>query len=798
VRHLLLPLFLLTAYTWIGEVSLAQTNQQQEISSTESDRDIIVRKVRFSGNNNVNNRSLRTLVRTRTNREFLGIPRFTPWLYIHQAFGVGESPSILDREVVRNDMDRIRIYYENLGFFQVEVDTTVIEYRPERVEVSFIIREGPMSKIQSVSYTGLPDFEDEDLTDDFYSNSIFAGRTINDTTFSVDTQYKAQELRAEQSRIINFLRNYGYASVQRDSVRALVKPSDEDPAKLDVLYSIKPGGYYTFGDVYITLSGPEGPNGFDDSTAVEGPPAALEGYKISMKKQNEAQTRFSLLSDQVQFKPGDRFSQQSYLRTVNAYQSLGMILMNRFGLSEGSSLPDYSRSEIPVYIDMQTLPKHSIRAEFFGMRRYGFGTGAGITYTNNNLFGRAENLSISTSGNIEFVTSRARPIGGSTIFRTFEARTEYSLPRLIFPFNALQNRSWIESSRTLYSLSYSQSSQEFFNVNSDIRLNLRYELQHSSRLRSFFDLIELDVIDTDPSPDFRRTLLDQFRGTGPDGEPEPDEVVENRFEVQRILEDFRPQFSSIIRYTIRSQNTNLIKRNYGYFTEASIAIGGNIPYLIDRYLVNPGEIQGNLTLPFGIFPNDLSYSRFFKFSADYRRYIPLSPNAVFAFRTFGGFAQPYGGSESIPLSRRFFGGGSNDIRGWSPFSLGPGAIPDGEVAVQGGEVKLAGFTELRQIFMRNVLNAQWYIAWHTDAGNVWYGPRNEFFDEENVDILEEGRFSFDTFYKQIAVSSGLGLRLDWEFIVARFDFTLRAHDPQQGWFNDDRRVYFSFGIGHSF
>lgn len=795
MRYLLLSLFLFTAFISVSEVSQAQDNQETEISSAEGEK--VIRKVRFTGNNHVSNRALRTLVRTRTNREFLGIPRFTPWYYIHNVFGVGESPSLLNRDLLSTDMERVRIYYENLGFFNVNVDTTIVEYRPNRVEVSFIIREGPMSRVQSVSYTGLPEFDDQDLIEDFYSNSLFSGRVLNDSTFTVDQQYRAQDLREEQSRIISFLRNHGFASVQRDSVRALIKPSDEDPNKLDILYSIQPGGFYTFGDVFIKLSGPDGPNGFEDSLTVSSVNSSGEEFKIEMLKQDAAQTRFSLLSDQIEFEPGSRFSQAEYLRSVNSFQNLGMILINRFGLSETSSLPDYTQEKIPVYFDLQTLPKHSLRAEFFGMRRYGFGTGAGVNYTNNNLFGRAENLSLSTSGNIEFVTSRARPTGGSTIFRTFEARSEYSLPRLNFPFSVFENRSWVESSRTLYSLSYSQSSQEFFNVNSDIRLNLRYEINHSPRIRSFIDLIEMDVVDTDPSPDFRRTLLDQFRETGPDGEPEPDEVVENRFEVQRILEDFRPQFSSILRYTIRNQDTNLIKRNYGYFSEVSIAVGGNIPYLIDRYVVSPGDIQGHLTLPFGIFPNELSYSRYVKFSGDYRRYIPLTPNTVFAFRMFGGYALPYGESTSIPLNRRFFAGGSNDIRGYSPFRLGPGGISANEVSIPGGDVKLAAFTEFRQIFMRNVLNAQWHIAWHTDAGNVWYGPKNEFLDEDSVDILEEGRFSFDNFYNQIAVSTGLGLRLDWEFIIARFDFTFRAHDLERGWFNN-RAMYFSFGIGHSF
>ena len=55
----------------------------------------------------------------------------------------------------------------------------------------------------------------------------------------------------------------------------------------------------------------------------------------------------------------------------------------------------------------------------------------------------------------------------------------------------------------------------------------------------------------------------------------------------------------------------------------------------------------------------------------------------------------------------------------------------------------------------------------------------------------------DEFYKQIAVGSGLGIRLDWEYVVVRFDFAFRVHDLQLGWF-ENWHPNFSFGIGHSF
>lgn len=778
----------------MAEGTFAQNGTNAGGSETESEK--VVRKVRFSGNDNVSTYALETLVRTRTNREFLGINRFTPWYYTWRLLGVGEEPRYLDREVVANDLERIRIFYENLGYLDVEVDSSVVEYRKNRVEVSFLIDEGPVSTINSVSYTGLPDFDDQPkITERFYNTSVFFSSKLNDTTFVYSGAYRVQELREEQTRIISFLKNQGYASVQRDSVKALVKRLDTDQTSINVLFTINPGKVFTFGDVYISLRGPEGEDTFQDTLTVQSEELRKEGRIIQLKKNRASQTDFSLLTDQLKFSPGQQFSQSEYLRTIRSFQSLGNMTVRRFGLNEETSQADFSSEFIPAYFDLQTLPRHSISTEFFGMRRYGFGTGAGANYNNNNLFGRAENFTFGLNTNLEFVTSGTlseiaprdstgrRTSTGSAIFQSYEVRGEYSVPRLNFPFRTYQNRSWIETSRTRYSLTYSQSDQLFFDINTDIRFNLQYEVQHSERFTSILDLLELDIVDTSPSSQFRDNLIDEFG--------------ENSFEFLRISQDFDPQFSSIIRYSLRNQNTNIIKRNYGFFSEVSLSLGGNIPYLLDRFVITPGELDETLPSPFGISSNSLSYSRFLKLSADYRRYFPLTQNTIFAFRLFGGLAQPIGQSSTIPLNRRFFAGGSNDIRGWNPFRLGPGNISPGEVTIPGGEIKLALFKEFRQTFMRDVFSAQWQLAWHTDAGNVWYGPKNTFKDADNQELLRDGKFFLDSFYKQIAVGSGFGLRLDWEFIVARFDFTFRVHDLQEGWF-EDKNAYFTFGIGHSF
>jgi outer membrane protein assembly factor BamA len=763
----------------------AQEQTQEQIQSED-----VVRRVRFSGNRFVKDRTLENLVRTKTNREFLGIPRFTPWYFFHRLSNgrFGEDPALLDREVVSADMERIVLYYQSLGFREVQVDTTIIEYRTDKIEVSFIINEGKPSRIESVTYSGFPLNSEPERRRRFFIQSPLTGIGIDDSTFKVNRQFNAQELKNEQLRVINFLRNNGYAAVERDSVIAYVRPDSLDDYKLHILYQVNPGNVYRFGDIEVRLADLVRPDNYTEQKSIKSDQPDSDTLKTVLMIEPETDTKISLLSDQLLFEPGETYNEELYLETVKEYQNLGNLYIRRFGQSKDGVRPDFSKPLIPTYFDLETFTKHNISTEFFGMKRYGFGTGIGVDYTNNNVFGKAEQLVIGANASFEFVSSStlkeiASDSAQSSLFRSYELRTEYSVPRISWPFRFLDNQRFFTNGITRYTLAYSRSDQLQFDINSDVRFNYRYEVQHNSRLSSFFDLIELDIIDTNPSDEYKQTLINNFG--------------ENSFEFIRSLQDFEPQISSIIRYTIRSQNTDLIKKDRGYFSEYSISAAGNIPYALDRFVVTPGTVEGELPALLKLSDNTLVYSRFITLTADYRRYYPLSNSSVFAWRLFGGVAHPYGENPSIPLNRRFFAGGSNDIRGYAPFQLGPGDINNDELTINGGEIKLLAQTEARQTFVRDLLSADWIASWFIDAGNVWYGPRNDFRDQDNTDQLENGRFKFDNFYNQIAVSSGLGLRLDWEYLVVRFDFAFRAHDLQLGWFNN-RNMEFHFGIGHSF
>lgn len=786
---------------------LAQDNAESTSSDTT---DIVVRRLHFKGNDSVSDGTLEMLIRTHTNREFLGIPGFTPWYYIHQLTGsFGEDPALLNYETVATDLERITRYYNSIGYLEATADSSITIYEKKKARVTFTINEGERTYIKSIGYTGIPDsaFQSQEAKIEFLRDSPLTDSQVNDSTFQADMPYMENALDTERRRIIEHLKNNGYAAVQPDSITALVKRQSENQHRLDVLYVVKPGDIYTFGDLYLSLAGP----GAQDSTVytqkdtLQGEPYTMGGQKIYLMKQPSAQSRFSLLTDQILFTPGATFNNQRYIRTINEFQNLGMVSIRQFGLSERGTGTDFSQKQIPVYFSLQTLPKHSINLNVFGLKRYGYGSGAGVTYTNNNLFGKGENLQLSLNGSFEYVGKKrlsnlpkafsdtSAIETNSQVFQSFEARADLSLPRLTFPFNGLDDILFFSNSRTRYSLAYNQSEQLLFNINANLTFNQRYEVQHNSRLTSFLDLLQLELLDTNPSDPFEEALQREFQ--------------DNPFALNQILEDFRPQFSSIIRYTLRSQRTDLIKRDYGYFSEYSISLGGNIPYLIDRFVVTPDSIEGNIPSPVKFSENSLAYSRYVKATADYRRYFPLTNNTVFAARGFGGYAIPYGKNKTIPLNQRFYAGGSNDVRGWSLFTLGPGPIPFDEVTINGGDIKLLGQVELRQTVTRNFLSSDWILALFTDAGNVWYGPSDKIqtnqLDEPGGNDsqiranLERGKFKLDEFYKQIAVGSGFGLRLDFEYLVARIDLAFRIHDLQDGWFQS-RTPYFHFGIGHSF
>ena len=791
---------------------------------------LIVEDVRFDGNAFFSDYLLQTRTRTSPNRRFLGIRGFTWWLWLYRlgdTFGGrvgkalmanGEPPAWFEVSALATDIEQLRLYYQQEGFLEANINARVDTTRQgTRVGVRFEIEPGRATYIRRVVYEGLNSL-DVDQQQRLARASILRPDRIDESQplqFNTRGQrFSGPLLVEERRRLLSLLRDEGFAALTRDSIKAVV--TSQSPDSFDVTMRVRPGPRYRFGAVHFEVNGPEDRLGLradtlEDVAFEEGLPHQFITWEI----RNEKRLAADLLTQSLQFRPGDWYNQSQLLATKRRLEATGVFSFTDIV----SLLPDTTAvgaGEVPWLphrITVRTRPRHQFRFDTFMVQRSGvlggvgseLGAGLGVAYENANLFGRGETFRLSTTGSIAADLD-------STFFSSAQAEvtTSLRLPYLLAPFRSLDRWFNLYQARTQLSLSLLTARRE------DLRLvirgrgaaRVRLEMRHTPTVSSFVDMLDVSLSNPDTLAGFQDRFLDRILG------PADSMQVTDPVQRAQILEDYtQPQINNALRYTFRSARVNPLQRDRGYSYEAAVELGGNLPNLLDRYVFTPDVVEGSLPgLP--IFGGDLSnnrliYRQYIRFVGDFRRYKPVSRSIVLAWKLIGGVAHPTGTAVVVPFDRRFYSGGASSVRGWRLRELGPGAASfrSGATAntsstnILGGDIKLEASAELRGIFLRNALTANWIFALFTDIGNVWFGPRNPGFG-----AVEEGnptgRFAFDRFYKEMGVGSGLGVRIAWEYLVLRFDLAYRVYDPAtpgKGFFPKglrDPTPY--FGIGHAF
>lgn len=168
-----------------------------------------------------------------------------------------------------------------------------------------------------------------------------------------------------------------------------------------------------------------------------------------------------------------------------------------------------------------------------------------------------------------------------------------------------------------------------------------------------------------------------------------------------------------------------------------------------------------------------------------------------ATRLLAGAGYAYGNSSALPFEKHFYGGGSNSLRGWQARTVGPGLSPmDTSFVIpnQTGDMKLEANVEYR-------FNMFWKVAGavFVDAGNVWT------LKDDGTQAGKESMLRWDTFGESIAANWGVGLRLNFGFMLLRLDLGLKVHDPAREikwvgpdqWFKRDGYAL-HFGVGYPF
>ncbi len=160
------------------------------------------------------------------------------------------------------------------------------------------------------------------------------------------------------------------------------------------------------------------------------------------------------------------------------------------------------------------------------------------------------------------------------------------------------------------------------------------------------------------------------------------------------------------------------------------------------------------------------FSRFLRTDADIRFHHQLDVNNKMVYRAYLGYGYPLG-SSFFPFERRFFVGGSNSLRAWRPRTIGPGSYNDqfGVQIDKSGEMLMQANIEYRFVLIKRTLEAALFV----DAGNIW--------NVKSDTIFSNAVFSWQKFYNEFALNTGIGLRMDFSFFILRADWGIPLHDP---------------------
>ena len=250
--------------------------------------------------------------------------------------------------------------------------------------------------------------------------------------------------------------------------------------------------------------------------------------------------------------------------------------------------------------------------------------------------------------------------------------------------------------------------------------------------------------------------------------------IQNRYNI--VTSDFLIPTLAFA-YTYNSQ-VDFKDNNFSFF-KARISNSGNVLGLLsDTY-----NDKGKKTL------FKIPLAQYFKTDIEYKRFWDVGSNAVFGIRSFLGAIFTYDNS-AIPFTRSYFAGGSNDIRAWQTYGLGPGSRNSGL------EFNVGSFKFLTSAEYRFDLIGSFKGAFFMDAGNIWDISGAQFVDED-------AKFSGLSSLKEIAIGSGLGIRYDLSFFVLRFDAGFKTYEPylkDRKWFKNYNfaSAVYNIGINYPF
>ena len=402
-----------------------------------------------------------------------------------------------------------------------------------------------------------------------------------------------------------------------------------------------------------------------------------------------------------------------------------------------------------------------------------------IVYIHKNLISGAERFEARITGGLEAAQivgqsntgtdiNATSQLGKNLRLNSFEIGPEITLklPRL-FPLSYCSSGKNSSPSTSFSALVNYQIRPDYERTLGQIGLSWNWVENPTRVSRMTIDGIELSIISINKSDAFEaflKKLNDRF--------------LANSYS-NHIIE------ASRVTYVINTQKKADQRRSY--YLRISGEAAGNVLRGFKQYIVKePLEEGGYYKIA------NIQFAQYFKGEVDYRYYFTANSRNKFVARAYGGLGVARKNFLVLPFEKSFFSGGANGIRAWQARTLGPGSYRDPDNAKTYnniGDIKLEFNLEYRF-----KLTQMFQAAFFIDAGNIWVLRPDE--------IRAGAQFKFDTFVSEIAIGSGLGIRIDFEYFLVRMDVGVQMKDPSkvegERWFFEPKNEYNQFIHDHNF
>lgn len=674
------------------------------------------------------------------------------WMWL--AYTVGEPPALLDSTKMHAGAKQMSNYLEKHGYFNNKVVPEVILKKKglifwrkgQKVKLNYNVYPNDPYVIRSVKYVFEDPGMDKRREDLFEQSPIKPGKV-----FDVDL------LDNERGRIAEFFNNRGYYEFTKDYIYYDVDSSLNNKLA-DITLRLRmpqvnvgdslvavPHKKYFLGNINVyTNSDPLDPDeSFTDTLLFNG---------LHIISNGEPDLKPSLLSYTTLFSPNEMYQKDKVDLTYKRFGQLQTTRAVNIQLVPRLAADTAGVYLLDINIRLNPAPKQVFNINPSLTNRAGnTGIYGNMLWSHKNVFRGAERLEFrlitgfeATRAITEETTNETstQEVRNAFLLNTFEIGPEISLrvPRIIgTPF-----------------LKYKRNTEPFTNFSFAVNYQRRPDYERTlTTLRTQWGFTEnkekgtkflphwdLSIIDIQKSPAFEaflRRLNDSFLANS----------YQNHF-VHSFGVDF-----------LQNSQKAKYQRFYFYHKYGVELAGKVIPPLVARAINAQQDELGRYY--FG----GIQYADYVKLDGDSRFYFNLNDKNTFVFRAMGGWGIAGRNLSVLPFEESFFAGGANGIRAWQARTLGPGSFRDTTVVRSFNNI---GDVQLEFNFeYRFKLTQTFQAAFFVDAGNIW---------TYQSDASRPGAdFSSDRFLSELAIGSGMGVRLDFEFFLVRFDLGLQMKDP---------------------